>query len=141
MNFYLIPPIAAALMISGCNSTPVVPTTESFVTQIGELGHKRFTYKATLGPDRPSGQKPRRAPPGGTPKGSRKGGKPNGGKPGAEKPSGNKPNTGEIRKIAMERMEFLLHESSFCPNGWFLIEQTIDQNRAEILGECRAESP
>ncbi|QFT56359.1 hypothetical protein [Microbulbifer sp. THAF38] len=137
MKYSLIVPIAVSLIASSCSSTPNNPTTESFVTHITELGHKRFTYKATLGPDRPSGERPRRASSAGGPSGD----KPRGAKPGAGKPGRSKANSGDIKKIALERMEVLLDESGFCNNGWFLVEQTIDQRRAEIIGECRAVVP
>ncbi|WP_226642640.1 hypothetical protein [Microbulbifer variabilis] len=137
MKYPLIIPIAASLIASSCSSTPKIPSTESFVTHITEFGHKRFTYKATLGPERPTGERPPRAPSAGGPGGD----KPRGAKPGAGKPGGGKGNSGDIRKIALERMEILLDESGFCNNGWFLIEQTLDQRRAEIIGECRAVAP
>lgn len=134
MKVHLIASIATILLISGCSSTPEAPTSESFVTDITELGHKRFTYKASLGTG-PTGRGGRGNKP------SRGTGMGGGGKPPGGKPGGGKTTSGDIKKTAMERIELLLNESGFCPNGWFLIEQTFDQNRAEILGECRAVAP
>ncbi|WP_444946139.1 hypothetical protein ACJJIP_02215 [Microbulbifer sp. VTAC004] len=136
MKVQLIAFMATTLLISGCNSTPEAPTTESFVTNITEVGHKRFVYKASLG-TRPHGRGGQNS--GGPGIGS--GAKPPGGKHSSGKSGRNKSTSGDIRKMAMERMELLLIESGFCPNGWFLIEQTFHQNQAEILGECRAAAP
>ncbi|BBM01910.1 hypothetical protein [Microbulbifer sp. GL-2] len=134
MKVHLLASMTTILLISGCSSTPEVPTSESFVTDITELGHKRFTYKASQ-EIKPSGRGGRGNKPSHGP-GMGGGGKPPGGKPG-----GGKTTSGDIKKTAMERIELLLNESGFCSNGWFLIEQTFDQNRAEILGECRAAAP
>jgi len=134
MKVHLIASITTILLISGCSSTPEVPTSESFVTDITELGHKRFTYKASLGAG-PSTRGGRRNKP------SRGPGMGGGGKPPGGRPDNSKATSGDIKKTATERIELLLSESGFCPNGWFLIEQTFDQSRAEILGECRVAAP
>ncbi|MCO1333556.1 hypothetical protein MO867_04300 [Microbulbifer sp. OS29] len=148
MKVHFFASMAAALFAAGCSSTPEIPSTESFITDITELGHRRFTYKATIGSgpgDRgkqPSGGG--KGPggggkgPGGGGKGPGGGGKGPGGGGEPSGASGPGRNSGDIKKLAKQRMELLLAESSFCPNGWFLIEQTFDQNRAEIIGECRA---
>ncbi|WP_444925933.1 hypothetical protein ACJJI4_17370 [Microbulbifer sp. TRSA002] len=136
MKVHLFASAAVILIAAGCSSTPEIPTTESFVTDITELGHRRFTYKATIGAG-PKGQDSRRGGPGGGgPGGGPGGGKGSGGPSGSGGPGG--ANSGDVKKVARQRMELLLAESGFCPNGWFLIEQTFDQNRAEIIGECRA---
>ncbi|WP_444907253.1 MULTISPECIES: hypothetical protein [unclassified Microbulbifer] len=147
MKVHLFASAAVILIAAGCSSTPEIPTTESFVTDITELGHRRFTYKATIGAG-PKGQGGKRGGPGG---GGPGGGGPGGGGPGGGGPGGGGKgsggpggggpggaNSGDVKKVARQRMELLLAESGFCPNGWFLIEQTFDQNRAEIIGECRA---
>ncbi|WNZ55723.1 hypothetical protein QT397_23220 [Microbulbifer sp. MKSA007] len=137
MKVHLFASAAVILIAAGCSSTPEIPTTESFVTDITELGHRRFTYKATIGAG-PKGQGGKRGGPGG---GGPGGGGPGGGGKGSGGPGGGGPggaNSGDVKKVARQRMELLLAESGFCPNGWFLIEQTFDQNRAEIIGECRA---
>ncbi|WP_444940744.1 hypothetical protein ACJJI3_20270 [Microbulbifer sp. ZKSA004] len=137
MKVHLFASAAVILIAAGCSSTPEIPTTESFVTDITELGHRRFTYKATIGAG-PKGQVGKRGGPGG---GGPGGGGPGGSGKGSGGPGGGGPggaNSGDVKKVARQRMELLLAESGFCPNGWFLIEQTFDQNRAEIIGECRA---
>ncbi|WP_445362523.1 hypothetical protein ACJJIQ_16945 [Microbulbifer sp. ANSA003] len=137
MKVHLFASAAVILIAAGCSSTPEIPTTESFVTDITELGHRRFTYKATIGAG-PKGQGGKRGGPGG---GGPGGGGPGGGGKGSGGPGGGGPggaNSGDVKKVARQRMELLLAESGFCPNGWFLIEQTFDQNRAETIGECRA---
>ncbi|WP_444896079.1 hypothetical protein [Microbulbifer sp. SSSA005] len=137
MKVHLFASAAVILIAAGCSSTPEIPTTESFITDITELGHRRFTYKATIGAG-PKGQGGKRGGPGG---GGPGGGGPGGGGKGSGGPGGGGPggaNSGDVKKVARQRMELLLAESGFCPNGWFLIEQTFDQNRAEIIGECRA---
>ncbi|AWF82700.1 hypothetical protein BTJ40_18840 [Microbulbifer sp. A4B17] len=144
MKVHLFASVATILIAAGCSSTPEIPTTESFITDITDLGHRRFTYKATIGSG-PKGQGGRRGGPSG---GSPGGGGPGGGGPGGGGPGGGGPggggsgpssgNSGDVKKVARQRMELLLAESGFCSNGWFLIEQTFDQNRAEIIGECRA---
>ncbi|WHI45545.1 hypothetical protein ACJJIE_13610 [Microbulbifer sp. TRSA001] len=141
MKVHLFASAAVILIAAGCSSTPEIPTTESFVTDITELGHRRFTYKATIGAG-PKGQGSRRGGPGGGGPGGGPGGGKGSGGPGGGGPSGSGgpggANSGDVKKVARQRMELLLAESGFCPNGWFLIEQTFDQNRAEIIGECRA---
>ncbi|WP_444928502.1 hypothetical protein ACJJIF_11545 [Microbulbifer sp. SSSA002] len=151
MKIHLFASAAVVFVAAGCSSTPEIPTTESFITDITELGHRRFTYKATIGSGPKGGR--RGAPSGGGPGGGGPGGGgpggggPGGGGPGGGGPGGGGPDNGggpsgdspkSVKRVARQRMELLLNESGFCPNGWFLIEQTFDQNRAEIIGECRA---
>ncbi|USD20910.1 hypothetical protein MJO52_17880 [Microbulbifer variabilis] len=136
MKANLLSTMGASLLIFSCSSTPKVPTNESFVADITELGHKRFVYKASLGAaphnDGSHGSKHNRGP------GMGGKGKPARGKPSSGIPGHSQSNSGDIKKMAMARVELLINENGFCSNGWFPIEQTFEKGRAEIHGECRA---
>ncbi|WP_308366091.1 MULTISPECIES: hypothetical protein [unclassified Microbulbifer] len=139
--------VACAALAAGCSSAPKMPPvfSESLITDISEQGNRFFTYKATLsmeqqgrgGPGGGMGGGPGRGR-GGTPGGM--GGGPGGTMGGT--PGGGMQNRmrGNPEETAKERLEEILAETRYCPNGWFVIEETFDRGSAEIRGECRAVS-
>ncbi|AMX01767.1 hypothetical protein [Microbulbifer thermotolerans] len=139
MKRYIL--LAAATLAAGCSSTPEKPPvfSESLITHISDQGNRFFTYKAQLSADQEGGM-------GGGRRGGRGGG-PGGGMGGGPGGGAGGKGGGTMAKMrdntqeaAMERMEELLAETDYCPNGWFIIEKTFDRGSAEIRGECRAAS-
>jgi|GEM_PF-2453581 len=154
MKRYLL--LAAVAVATGCSSTPEMPPvfSESLITNITKQGNHFFTYKATLSLDQQRGR------PGGMgsgPGGGRggpgggMGGVPGGGMEGPGSMGGGPIDGGpgggmqakmrnNPEKAAMERLEEVLAETGYCPNGWFVIEKTFDRGSAEVRGECRTAS-
>ena len=145
---------AAVASLTACASAPKAPPvfSESFITNITPQGNHMFTYTASLSMDRQGGPGGGGRGPGGGPGGGRGGmgggpgggmGGGSGGGPGGGMGSG--PNGGMASKMrgnsseaAMERLEEVLQQTSYCPNGWFVIEKTADRGNVEVRGECRA---
>lgn len=140
----------AIAAVTGCASTPKAPPvfSESFITNITPQGNHLFTYTASLsmesrggGRGSGGGERGGRGGKGGG-KGGGPGGGPGGGMGGGQ---GGGKNGGMPQKMrsnaneaAMERLDEILAETSYCPHGWFVIEKTADSGNVEVKGECRA---
>ena len=146
MKYLLMAAVAASL--TACASAPKAPPvfSESFIANIAPQGNHLFTYTANLSMENPgSGRGPggggggrggRGGPGGGM------GGGPGGGQGGG---MGGGPGGGMVAKMrgnsseaAMERLNEVLKQTNYCPNGWFVIEKNVDRGNVEVKGECRA---
>ncbi|MFC6632995.1 hypothetical protein [Microbulbifer taiwanensis] len=142
--------LLATAAAAGCSSVAKMPPvfSESLITNITEQGNHFFTYRANLSMQE-GGAAPARGPGVGGKGGGRGGpGGGMGGGPGGGMGGGMGAPGGGMQarmrdnpqEAAMERLEEILAETGYCPNGWFVIEKTFDRGAAEIRGECRTAS-
>ncbi len=135
--------VAASSILAACASAPKAPPvfSESFITNITPQGNHLFTYTANVTRENHSeGRSSNRG--GGRGKGGA-GGRHGGGKEGGMRGAGGGGSMpSKMRenpeKAAQERLDIVLADTGYCPNGWFVIEQVATQGEVEIRGECRA---